>query len=66
MTSTTTGPNHEAPGSIGRILAGPYSDALKKQLRMRIDACRTFEEANSPAIFYISAWRRDQDTIWYE
>jgi diguanylate cyclase (GGDEF)-like protein len=50
----------------GRILNGAYSDQLKSRLTKYIKRFAAFDEADSPAIPYISAWQEKQNIIWYE
>jgi len=50
----------------GRILRGQYSNCLRIHIKDSIARFRAFDEAESPAIPYISAWEEKGDTIWYE
>ncbi len=50
----------------GRILAGDYSQALKKRLAEYVALYGAYEETRSPAILYISAWRENEKEVWYE
>jgi hypothetical protein len=50
----------------GKILTGKYSRALKNRLSKCIAAFRAFEEIGDMTIPYISAWREDENVIWYE
>lgn len=51
----------------GRILTGPYSVALKKNLVSSIAHFEALEQVGSPIIPYIAAWLpEDGGHIWYE
>jgi diguanylate cyclase (GGDEF)-like protein len=50
----------------GRILTGNYSHPLKDYISECIKRFHAFDEVGAPAIPYISAWRENEDTIWYE
>ena len=50
----------------GRILHGNFSDQLKKKLKKTIAIFHAFDQTNSPAIPYISAWQGHKKNIWYE
>ena len=50
----------------GRILNGDFSPEIKEKLRKTIPVFHVFDQAGSPAIPYISAWRGDKKNIWYE
>lgn len=50
----------------GRILSGNYSNHLKSYVAECLDRFRAFDEIGSPSIPYISAWRDNHKTIWYE
>jgi len=53
-------------GYAGRILTGEYSEALVTRLRQAIAVLAPLDEL-APRVFpYISAWRQDDPTIWYE
>lgn len=52
---------------IGQILnRDQYSSALKAHLTECMHRVAAFDELGSPAIPYISAWRKGGKTIWYE
>ncbi|MDX2446123.1 MAG: hypothetical protein QNK29_02855 [Desulfobacterales bacterium] len=50
----------------GRILNGDFSPEIKKKLKETIPVFHVFDQAGSPAIPYISAWKGNQKNIWYE
>jgi len=50
----------------GRILNQSLSDKLKQRVADLISRYRAFDEANGPAIPYISAWSERDNEIWYE
>ena len=51
----------------GRILVGPYSDSLKKELVSAIAHFQSLEQIGSSLIPYIAAWLpEDGGNIWYE
>lgn len=51
----------------GRILTGPYSVTLKKDLAASIAHFQALEQMGSPVIPYIAAWLpEDGGHIWYE
>ena len=50
----------------GLILQGNYSIGLKKRLAEYISNYRAFEKTGNPAILYISAWKEEENEIWYE
>jgi C4-dicarboxylate-specific signal transduction histidine kinase len=50
----------------GRILEADYSQALKERLQEELDIMAAFDKLGSPAIPYISAWKEDQQNMWYE
>jgi putative nucleotidyltransferase with HDIG domain len=50
----------------GRILQGPFSEALKARVRDRIARYRLFDNTDGPATVYIAAWQGSRQTIWYE
>jgi len=50
----------------GQILAGPYSQSLKKRLFKAMIHLDALEQFGSPVIPYIAAWRPDDNYIWYE
>jgi diguanylate cyclase (GGDEF)-like protein len=50
----------------GRILNGNYSNQLKSYVADCINRFRAFDEIGNPSIPYISAWKGNQYTIWYE
>ena len=50
----------------GRILNGDFSPEIKEKLRKTIPVFHIFDQAGSPAIPYISAWKGDKKNIWYE
>ena len=50
----------------GKILRGKYSEDLKTRVEVCITSFREFDKIGGPAILYISAWRTDEETIWYE
>jgi len=55
------------PGQYaGRILNGNYSRQLKRHMARCIRHFQAFDELESPAIPYISAWDEKQNIIWYE
>lgn len=50
----------------GKILPGKYSEELKRRVKGCITDFRAFDKIGGPAILYISAWRTDEEMIWYE
>ncbi len=50
----------------GRILCGTYSDELKNRVREYITYFEALDKIGNPAIPYISAWRQEEQQIWYE
>jgi two-component system, sensor histidine kinase and response regulator len=50
----------------GKILHGNYSHALKMYVAENISRLADFEKTGVPAIPYLSAWHREQNTMWYE
>ncbi|MEN8136051.1 MAG: HD domain-containing phosphohydrolase [Thermodesulfobacteriota bacterium] len=50
----------------GRILAGPYSAELKKNLVSSIAHFKALEGTGSPITPYIAAWLPEGGHIWYE
>ncbi len=50
----------------GRILAGKYSVALRERVAELIRAFRAFDETGVPGIPYITAWRHQDNIMWYE
>ncbi len=50
----------------GRILSGPYSSKLKKNLASSIAHFKALEGAGTPIIPYIAAWLPEGGHIWYE
>jgi diguanylate cyclase (GGDEF)-like protein len=54
-------------GYIGQILYRyRYSNALKARVKECMRRFAAFDELESPAIPYLSAWRKGGNTIWYE
>jgi len=50
----------------GRILNGDFSPKIKEKLKKTIPVFHVFDQAGSPAIPYISAWKGNKKNIWYE
>ena len=50
----------------GRILHGDFSESLKDRVAGYLVRYQDFDEIDSPAIPYLSAWRLKSRTIWYE
>src|SRR4030065_1683490 len=50
----------------GKILSGPYSATLKKNLVSSIAHFAALEQVGAPIIPYIAAWLPDGGHIWYE
>jgi len=57
--------NNKTP-YYGRILNGEFSPEIKKKLKETIPVFHIFDQAGSPAIPYISAWKENKKNIWYE
>lgn len=54
-------------GYGGRILVSrDCSQALKSRVARLVAAFQVFDAANVPGIPYITAWRRDENIMWYE
>jgi len=56
--------NPEYPGSI--LLSSNYSSSLKRRLAECIKCYRAYEDTGSTAMLYISAWKGNDQRIWYE
>jgi len=55
------------PAYIGQILnQDRYSSALKAHVKECINRFAAFDALGSPAIPYVSAWRKREGKIWYE
>ena len=54
------------PDYYGTILSEPYSPNLKKRVAECLSQFRALDNPNNPSIPYISAWREDDEVIWYE
>ncbi len=50
----------------GRILTGNFSEHLKDYISECLKRLKLFDEVETPAIPYISAWQENQNIIWYE
>jgi diguanylate cyclase (GGDEF)-like protein len=50
----------------GRILTGNFSESLKDYISECVNRFKSFDQAGTPAIPYISAWQENQNIIWYE
>lgn len=61
-------PSHfdERDKYAGRILSGPYSSKLKKNLASSIAHFTALEGIGTPIIPYIAAWLPEGGHIWYE
>ncbi len=55
-----------APDYCGSILREPCSPNLKKRVVECLSQFRALDNPNNPSIPYISAWREDDEVIWYE
>jgi len=61
------GSNETPPDYIGQILnRDQYSSSLKARVTECMRCLAEFDELGSPAIPYISAWRKGGKKIWYE
>lgn len=60
------GDNKGLESYCGRILEADYSQALKERLQGELAIMAAFDGLGSPAIPYISAWKGDQQNMWYE
>ena len=54
------------PDYCGSILRESCSPHLKKRVAECISQFRALDNPNNPSIPYISAWREDDEVIWYE
>lgn len=54
------------PGYRGRILHTTCSAALKERVAALVAAFAAFDETGVPGIPYITAWRHDDNHMWYE
>jgi len=50
----------------GKILHGDYSHALKAYVARKISRLSDFEKTLIPVIPYVSAWRDQENSMWYE
>jgi two-component system, sensor histidine kinase and response regulator len=50
----------------GKILHGNYSHILKAHITENISRLDAFEKTLIPVIPYLSAWHRENNTVWYE
>lgn len=50
----------------GRILNGGFSLPLRQRITELIRAFKAFDATGVPGIPYISAWRHDDNVMWYE
>ena len=57
---------HGLTGYAGLILHTPCSPALKERVAALVTAFSAFDDCGVPGIPYISAWRHDDNVMWYE
>ena len=50
----------------GQILHEQYSQEVKKRIAELISAFETFDKTGIPGIPYITAWKDDDNIMWYE
>lgn len=50
----------------GRILHEEYSDEVKERLARLVSAFERFDATGVPGIPYITAWKHDDNVMWYE
>lgn len=66
MTMSPQMPSPALPGYVGRILHGPYSQALRQRVRENVERFYALEATESPIIHYMAAWHTNEQTMWYE
>jgi diguanylate cyclase (GGDEF)-like protein len=55
-----------SPTYGGRILGGKFSEPLQRRVRALIEAFAFFDATGVPGIPYITAWRHNDQVMWYE
>ncbi|MFH2123083.1 MAG: ATP-binding protein [Pseudomonadota bacterium] len=53
-------------GYPGRILSGPYSQALREHVQLSIKRLEDFERLEIAPMVYVAAWKEQEKVIWYE